>query len=218
MLALESSLCTYLAMVVLASLSAAAVELPSSLSKIAGDVLDTPEWLQDIPEESKVSKYRKRRFINFPTGSNLEVELTLTIPVEGLSDSGTLELINTLKFNLPNDTDFVVGRSFSGDHQRSDLYHRVETFLDGMGYDGHACTLRTICEVAEMPFEHGLIGEVLNLMMSVASGPSNYLDNNVSDEYALAEYYGHHHGSCYSIYPNCPISVTNLFSRIVPTF
>ena len=35
--------------------------------------LDTPEWLQNIPMESKMAKYRKRRFINFPTGSKLEV-------------------------------------------------------------------------------------------------------------------------------------------------
>ncbi|XP_069969447.1 uncharacterized protein [Penaeus vannamei] len=217
MVALQSC-CASLAMVILASLVSAAVELPTSLGKVGGDVLDTPEWLQDIPEESKVSKYRKRRFINFPTGSNLQVELTLTVPVEGLGDSSKLELINTLKFNLPNDTDFVVGRSFSNGHERSDLYQQVETFLDGMGYDGHACTLRTICEIAEMPFEHGLIGEIVNLMMSVTSGSSNYLDGDVGDEYSLAEYYGHHHGSCSSIYPNCPISVTNLFSRAVPTF
>lgn len=52
----------------------------------------------------------------------------------------------------------------------------------------------------------------------VTSGSSNYLDGDVGDEYSLAEYYGRHHGSCSSIYPNCPISVTNLFSRAVPTF
>ncbi|MPC88340.1 hypothetical protein E2C01_083241 [Portunus trituberculatus] len=37
------------------------------------DDLLTPEWLQNIPAESKIAKYRKRRFINFPTGSKLEV-------------------------------------------------------------------------------------------------------------------------------------------------
>lgn len=68
------------------------------------------------------------RFVPLP-----QVELTLTVPVEGLGDSSKLELINTLKFNLPNDTDFVVGRSFSNGHERSDLYQQVETFLDGYG-------------------------------------------------------------------------------------
>lgn len=38
-----------------------------------GDDLATPEWLQNIPQESKMAKYRKRRFINFPTGSQLAV-------------------------------------------------------------------------------------------------------------------------------------------------
>ena len=30
---------------------------------VNGDTLDTPEWLQDIPLESKIAKYRKRRFL-----------------------------------------------------------------------------------------------------------------------------------------------------------
>ncbi|XP_071513207.1 uncharacterized protein [Panulirus ornatus] len=200
--------------------SPASTALGSSLAMSSKeDMLDVPEWLQNIPEESKVAKYRKRRFLSFPTDSNVQVEITLTIPVEGISDKGMLELITTLTFNLPNDTYYVtpIGRSMDSEYQRLDVYQRAEKFLDGLGYDGHACTLRTICEVAEMPFEHGLIGEMVNLVLSMASASHNDAGNSLEDDYAIAEYYGRHHGSCFAIYPQCPISVSGLFSKTIPT-
>ena len=37
------------------------------------DRLGAPEWLQVVPEDSKAAKYRRRRFVNFPTGSTIKV-------------------------------------------------------------------------------------------------------------------------------------------------
>lgn len=34
-----------------------------------------PQWLQDVPWASGAAKYRKRRFLSFPTGSALAVSL-----------------------------------------------------------------------------------------------------------------------------------------------
>ncbi|CAL4071017.1 unnamed protein product, partial [Meganyctiphanes norvegica] len=145
------------------------------------DALGAPSWLHGVHDDgdASIAKSRKRRFIDFPTGSTISVVFTMTVPTEGFSDSGSLTMTNTLTFNLPNTTDiefFGFGRSDSGYHngaERNDLYSHMEEFLTGMGYDGHACTLRTICEVAEMPFEHGLVGEAINVMLSVAAGPGN---------------------------------------------
>ncbi|CAL4073820.1 unnamed protein product, partial [Meganyctiphanes norvegica] len=151
-------------------------------AKQTGIDLETPEWLQNIPQESRVSKYRKRRFIDFPTGSTISMKFTVTIPTEGFADSGSFSGINTLTFNLPTTEDvenFGIGRALNTlGHSRQDLYRSMEDFFNGMGYDGHACVLRGICELAELPFEHGILGELINIAFSVAapSAPStNYL-------------------------------------------
>ncbi|XP_042220031.1 uncharacterized protein LOC121864914 [Homarus americanus] len=179
------------------------------------DLLDKPEWLQNIPEESKVAKYRKRRFVAFPTGSVLGVDVTLQIPVVGVSDTDKLALASQHKFNLPNNS-ANYGRELGGGlTNRMGFYHGAEQFLDSLGYDGHSCILRTICEVAEMPFQQGLLGEVVNLLLLVVSGSYSEVENSV-DEYTTAQYYGQHHGSCFAIYPKCPISFTNLLTRLVP--
>ncbi|XP_045134912.1 uncharacterized protein LOC123518249 [Portunus trituberculatus] len=185
------------------------------------DDLLTPEWLQNIPAESKIAKYRKRRFINFPTGSKLELEIVLTVPTEGLSDSGTIVVENDLVFNLPNSSHvhYYTGRSLEPGPQRLDLFSRVEDFLKGWGFDGHVCTLKAICEVAELPFDHGLLGEVVNLVLRAMGASHNDIEGVEEvpeDEYALAYYYGRHHGSCAALYPECPISVANIVSKVMP--
>ncbi|KAK4299986.1 hypothetical protein Pmani_027780 [Petrolisthes manimaculis] len=200
--------------------AAATTSLGEMAKRSLDDLLKTPEWLQNIPKESKMAKYRKRRQIGFPSGSSLNVEIIATLPTVGVSDSGKFILETDLNFNLPtNATTFVTGRALAPGDQRVGLYERLEKFLTSWGYDGHACTLRSICEVAEMPFEHGLIGEVANLILTVTTGSYNDIDGDLLDnEYSLAQYYGQHHGSCHEIYPACPISITNFISMVVPSF
>uniref|UniRef100_A0A0P4W3J6 Uncharacterized protein n=1 Tax=Scylla olivacea TaxID=85551 RepID=A0A0P4W3J6_SCYOL len=192
----------------------------SSVGVALGDDLGMPEWLQNIPAESKIAKYRKRRFINFPTGSKLELELVLTVPTEGLGDSGSIVVENDLVFSLPNasQVQYYTGRSLGPGQQRLDLFSRVEEFLKGWGFDGHVCTLKAICDVAELPFDHGLLGEVVNLVLRATGTSHNEIDSEEvpEDEYSLAYYYGRHHGSCSSLYPECPISVTNIVSQVIP--
>ncbi|XP_042892828.1 uncharacterized protein LOC122266926 [Penaeus japonicus] len=169
-------------------------------------------WLDEAGPESSVAKSRARRFASFPTGSKLQAEITLSIPIEGLSDSGNLKLVHTLTFNLPNDTvSWARNYPNTSPAERSALYGRLETFLDGLGYDGHVCTLRTLCEIAESPFDHGVYGDVVNLVLSASRSPDQ---NDVYDEYMTAEYYGSSYGDCGSIYTGCPHSVLDAVSRM----
>lgn len=41
-------------------------------------------------------------------------------------------------------------------------------------------------------------------------------DELPEDDYALAEYYGRHHGNCYDYYPTCPFSILNFVSHVLP--
>ncbi|XP_069990716.1 uncharacterized protein [Penaeus vannamei] len=169
-------------------------------------------WLQEAGPESSVAKSRARRFASFPTGSKLVAEMTLNIPVEGLGDSATLQLVHTVTFNLPNNSvSWARNYPNTSPSDRNALYNRLETFLDGLGYDGHVCTLRTLCEIAEAPFDHGLYGEVVNLVLSASRSPDQ---TDVYDEYMTAEYYGSTYGDCHAIYAGCPHSVLDVVSRM----
>ncbi|KAG7157345.1 uncharacterized protein LOC121880073 [Homarus americanus] len=182
--------------------------------KVAGQATGGQEegmsWLEAGGPESQVAKSRVRRFIPFPTGSLVNLEFTLTIPVDGFSDVGEVETIADFTFFLPNDT---ISWARNYQHSASDrinVYHRMEKFLNRMGYNGHACTLRTLCEIAESPFEHSLYGEVVNLVLSASGSPD---DQSVYDEYRTAEYYGKTHGQCDQLYPGCPTSVLDKISQ-----
>ncbi|XP_063591292.1 uncharacterized protein LOC134768393 [Penaeus indicus] len=138
--------------------------------------------------------------------------MTLTVPVQGLGDSGSFELVHKVNFNLPNDSvSWARNYPNSSPSDRNALYSRLETFLDSLGYDGHVCTLRTLCEVAESPFDHGLYGEVVNLVLSASRSADQ---NDLYDEYMTAEYYGSTYGDCGDIYTGCPHSVLDAVSRM----
>ncbi|XP_045603718.1 uncharacterized protein [Procambarus clarkii] len=183
-----------------------------------GDQLDTPEWLQNVPEGSKVAKYRKRRFLIFPLGSLLGVQTNLRLPLPGVGYLSNLALQSSMLFNLNNSTTISFGRSLQALEQRFDFYREIEMLLDSLGYNGHECTLRTICEVADLPFQHGLLGEVANLILSISAAALNEVESDLDNEYAAAEHYGRHHGSCHSIYSQCPVSFADFFTTITPVY
>ncbi|XP_066985925.1 uncharacterized protein [Macrobrachium rosenbergii] len=191
----------------------------SILKSSARDYLAAPEWLQDIPQESRVAKYRKRRTLNFPTGSTLVMRTALSIGVQGIPGIVSVDFGINMNVKLPNNSDINLGRSLdgAGSDDRRDFLGKMETFLSTFGIDGHECTLRTICEVAELPFDHGVFGEVVNMILSATIGSSSHYENNeITDEYTEAEYYGREHGSCDSIYAGCPLSIANILSNAVP--
>ncbi|CAL4157215.1 unnamed protein product, partial [Meganyctiphanes norvegica] len=194
----------------LSTLSVADVARPYDNNEVEVD-FTTPEWLQNIPEESKVAKYRKRRFLTFPDGTELSIAFSFKAPTEGLPESGTFRASNTWNLDLSKDG-VLGGRSIEDRHQRKTIYERLETFFDNMGHDGRSCVLRTICEVAELPFEHGVLGEVVNLILLATTGSNELTGDNLPDEYALAEHYGRTKGNCWALYNQCHVSFTNLLS------
>ncbi|XP_066955913.1 uncharacterized protein [Macrobrachium rosenbergii] len=121
-----------------------------------------------------------------------------------------MEMINTLVFLLPTRST-ASGRNYKNSKgERQHIYSQMENFLNDMGYNGHACTLRTLCEIAETPFEQSLYGDIINLILSASVKPE---PNAVYDEYMTAEYYGKNYGNCAAIYTSCPNSVLDIMSN-----
>nr|XP_053640472.1 uncharacterized protein LOC128694391 [Cherax quadricarinatus] len=176
-----------------------------------GEAAERVDWLEAASEgTSQVAKSRGRRYLYFPTGSYVTFDFNMTMPMLGIGDYGSWQTVAAVTFYLPNST-FNWGRSHQqGASDRTSLYRRFETFLSGLGYDGHACTLRTLCEIAESPFEHSFYGEVVNLILSASKSPD---EESVYEEYMRAEYYGKTHGDCDRLYSDCPHSVLDKVSQ-----
>ncbi|KAK3873218.1 hypothetical protein Pcinc_021744, partial [Petrolisthes cinctipes] len=51
-------------------------------------------------------------------------------------------------------------------HERSSVYSYIEAAFEKAGEDGRACLLRAICDVAEVQFDQGLLGEMINTVLT----------------------------------------------------
>jgi len=184
----------------------------SNTNGISRNALDAPDWLQNIPSKSQVGARRKRRFLTFPTASTVKITILFTIPVAGVGDSTAPVTISTnFVINLP--TMAAAGRRMD-EFVGNDLIDQFESYIGSFGLDGHACTLRAICEIAEMPFDHGRAGELVNMLFSMSGGHPGS-NATIYDEYSTAEYYGQHHGDCGRLYPLCSTSITDFISNVI---
>ncbi|XP_076315510.1 uncharacterized protein LOC143228056 [Tachypleus tridentatus] len=158
-----------------------------------------------------VPKSRVRR-IAFPPDSTLEItaELLLPIPLaNGVTSAVCIELPVAVAVP-PAETFFATYyKTRSIAENRLGFFSGVETMLKRFGIDGKECVLRTICEVAEVPLlEDGLLGEVLNLLISASKVPDDY---KLLEDYVNAEKYGRKNGNCEEAYSKCPFSLFKVF-------
>lgn len=94
--------------------------------------------------------------------------------------------------------------------EREAVYSLLERTLEASGLPPRACLLRTICEVAEAPFEQELLGDLINTIFRPSKGADSTSGDDY-DELLMAEHHGHHNGSCHLQYGQCPETV---FDRI----
>ncbi|XP_018019229.1 uncharacterized protein LOC108675711 [Hyalella azteca] len=99
---------------------------------------------------------------------------------------------------------------------RLDAYNAIERILTKYGYPGHACLLRTVCEVAEAPLHYGIMGDFFNLLLtpSVASLSSPSSDMEFLKDYLVAEEVGRDSGDCRRSYADCPSSVFEIIPLV----
>jgi len=95
-------------------------------------------------------------------------------------------------------------RAVAGRERRA-IYQVAEEVLGEMGMPGRACLLRSVCELAETPFEEeDLIGAGLNRLLKPSLG---HHDSPHYREFLLAESHGTSNGSCHLQYSDCQRSL-----------
>nr|XP_053637653.1 uncharacterized protein LOC128692527 [Cherax quadricarinatus] len=101
--------------------------------------------------------------------------------------------------------------------ERSALYNHLKAAFDKAGLDGRSCLLRTICDVAEAPFEQGLFGEMINIILtpSLAGRPETKEERKEYDHIIEAELHGKLNGGCEERYHQCQVSLFDLLPYAV---
>ncbi|XP_018323163.2 uncharacterized protein LOC108735625 [Agrilus planipennis] len=96
------------------------------------------------------------------------------------------------------------------------MYRSLNNFIEKSGFgDGKACLLRTICEIAEIPFEKrtGLFAEILHILLT-PSTTSEEIEDYSDMEYYAAEKLGKQTGNCHVLYSECSFSLVSTFTKL----
>ncbi|XP_069946232.1 uncharacterized protein [Cherax quadricarinatus] len=103
--------------------------------------------------------------------------------------------------------------------ERLFLYKYMETAFNKAGVDGRTCLLRAICEVADAPFDQGLLGKMINtfLAASTAGRPDTVEERKEYDLFIEAELHGKVTGRCEERYHQCHTSPFDLIPYMVHT-
>ncbi|XP_017083996.2 uncharacterized protein LOC108116567 isoform X1 [Drosophila eugracilis] len=124
---------------------------------------------------------RGKRFVAFPQGSSASGAVCLTTGVIGNPNLLYLSLgINWgVAYDLPNITwvlqnahGWTTKKSAKAQikrRHRRELYGRLETMIDSMGYNGRDCILRTLCESRQyfQRTKMSMVGEMLRTIFSL---------------------------------------------------
>ncbi|XP_067619945.1 uncharacterized protein [Eurosta solidaginis] len=104
---------------------------------------------------------RKRRYVAFPEGSSLAATICLTIGMIGNPQKDYMSWAENwgVAYDLPDyawakehvhgfktDEDMNKIKAVVKRRSRRDLFGKIETIIDNMGFNGHACIARTLCE------------------------------------------------------------------------
>ncbi|XP_037942794.1 uncharacterized protein LOC119675661 [Teleopsis dalmanni] len=113
------------------------------------------------PPDKKESKSlsRKKRYVAFPEGSSVSAAICMTVGVIGNPNVNYLSwAVNWgVAYDLPNHTwvrqhangfktDLTNTKQVVLRRSRRDLYEKIELAINDMGFNGHACIARALCE------------------------------------------------------------------------
>ncbi|PSN41149.1 hypothetical protein C0J52_05221 [Blattella germanica] len=144
---------------------------------------------------------RRRRHLNFPDGSSLQLSFCMQI-VSFLRSDMIFSYNIAANWQLPSEV-LKLNKHEENEHrrQRRDLYKKLEPILTILGVDGRACILRTLCEASQQRKGNGtFIQEILHAIFKFQwNGPGKEEDEG----YDSASRAG---PNCTKMFPTCSSS------------
>ncbi|KAJ8688555.1 hypothetical protein QAD02_024350 [Eretmocerus hayati] len=157
---------------------------------------------------------RKKRYLIFPQGSNVQLVYCLTIGSYPRPTDLVVGLTAALAWELPSKIehpDQLHRRS------RSIVYPKIEAFLQSIGLDGRSCVMRALCEAGQRGASQttttttttsngSFLQELLHAIFTIRQDGSEF-ESEDSRQYDYAHRSG---GNCAQLYPSCEHSIYDL--------
>ncbi|XP_066962804.1 uncharacterized protein [Macrobrachium rosenbergii] len=214
----------------------------------SANTLPGMSWLQELASGTSNEVHsRKKRFVQLPKGSSMEIKWSLNLPFDTYSDyKSKFQLALPIKIPFPaalvasrsleGSPDYVFSEDFN--HQvydysnditlhnkqrraarmeRTVIYNTIEGAIEQIGSHGRHCMLRAICDVAEAPFDQGILGDIINALLtaSIAGRPVDPDEGPEYDTYIEAELHGKLNGKCEQRYYKCLVSPFDLIPKFL---
>ncbi|XP_046749868.1 uncharacterized protein LOC124413377 [Diprion similis] len=162
----------------------------------------------EVPDTGRILS-RRKRYLIFPRGSNIQLVYCLTIEAYGRPDDLVLGLTAAMAWELPSSVDEKVVDLLHR-RSRSVVYPKIEAFLQSTGLDGRACVLKALCEAGKRKkSEVGqgtFVQEVLHAAFSLPKDGSKF----DSVEHQIYDYAHSTQEDCEMLYPTCEHSIYNV--------
>ncbi|XP_011213175.2 uncharacterized protein LOC105232959 [Bactrocera dorsalis] len=134
---------------------------------------------------------RKRRYVAFPEGSSLAASICMTVGVIGNPNTEWLSWAENwgVAYDLPNyawvkehtrgfkkDMDANKTKAMAMRRSRRDLFGKLETIIENMGFAGHECIARALCESSkylnvESQKRGNMLAEIVKTVFSFPTDP-----------------------------------------------
>ncbi|EDW33927.1 GL21866 [Drosophila persimilis] len=175
--------------------------------------------------EAKVLR-RHKRYLAFPDGSSVSAAICMTIGMIGNPDVDFLSwAVNWgVAYDLPN-REWVVQHAHGLNatlakdvikrRSRRAFYDEVQSIFNNMGFNGHSCVARALCESARfmLPQEQrgNMLQELVRTVFSLPSTPVEAQEPQAHHQYdRIYRRSKRSSKECHEIYPGCQFSLLAL--------
>ncbi|KAG4065071.1 hypothetical protein HA402_007468 [Bradysia odoriphaga] len=173
-----------------------------------------------VVENAEKSLSRRKRYLAFPEGASLTLAFCETLGFVGTPVSKwlTYQLDWGVVYDLPNETWVIHQRHYKQPRpvalrrNRRDLYGKLETVIDSMGFNGRECILRSLCE-SKQSFDNkepNMVEKLLSTLFSLPKSKVLSFEHEDTREYDLAHRRGEANKPCALAYPDCNLSLIRM--------
>ncbi|XP_056633892.1 uncharacterized protein LOC130443344 [Diorhabda sublineata] len=171
-----------------------------------------------------------KRYLLFPRYTQMQCSMGLSVPLVLPRRSINFSLVAQANYYTPYNVSNFTPQTIEAREKssffylgRKTVYKYIMEVLDGFGLDGEQCLLRTICEIHETPMDiqerETLLEKLVHFIFTPSSdlqNVSNKKGNNTEEiltkKLLEAEKLGKNDGDCSDAYPECLVSLADLFT------
>ncbi|XP_064212286.1 uncharacterized protein LOC662568 [Tribolium castaneum] len=162
---------------------------------------------------------REKRTLIWPKGTGVVQAIAgFGIPVHLKEETVIVGTVFKATYHVPENVTelkapYVTYERRKRSATRWDIYNLLSQAFEMRGFDGKACILRAICEVAHTPLQknYGFFHELIHTIFTPSS-TNERVKLNADNEYYAAQLIGEERGNCGKVFHDCGTSLLDMIT------